>query len=395
MDDRVRAAQKHLLDMVGLYLGGRPAEARVAEAFRAAPRHLFVERYCTFLDRGWRIVTDDNLPDHLPALYANDALGIFVAEGDPRVATISSPEIVLYMLELLALAPGYRVYEVGAGSGWNAALMGRLVAPGGTVETVEIIPELVESARRSLARAGIDNVRVIEGDASLGPGSSGPPGEEAAFDRIVFTAGASDLPAAFFARVRPGGLLLFTLAIPGGGNVLILFERTDQGFESRATRRCSFVPVTGAGHAAGGALPAVESLPGWRELSATVVETRPFSLSISGPFPQYDRSADLRSYLWLVEPGFRCFVDDGRPSFGIVDEAHGSLALVHGGAVTVYGSAAAGDRLRHHLRTWADLGLPGLPDFAVTACPAEDSPEASDNAYVLRCTETCFVFRLP
>src|ERR1044071_3730074 len=143
MNDRVRACQKYLLDMIGLYLGGRPAEARVAEAFRATPRHLFIERYCTFMDRSWRAVTEDNLADHLPALYANDALGIFVAEGDPRVATISSPDIVLYMLELLALAPGHRVFEVGASSGWNAALIGRLVAPGGTVETVEIIPELV------------------------------------------------------------------------------------------------------------------------------------------------------------------------------------------------------------------------------------------------------------
>src|SRR5260370_26492459 len=143
--------------------------------------------------------------------------------------------------------------------------MGWLVAPSGHVETIEIIPELVTGARRAIQRAGVSNVDVLLDDGSLGPR-----GDERLFDRAVFTAGASDLPKAFFERVKRGGLLLFVLAIPGGGNVLILFERMEYGFESRVSRRCEFVPVTGAGSAAAAPPASLESVPTCSRLSCVV-----------------------------------------------------------------------------------------------------------------------------
>lgn len=392
MTDLVRVHQAQLLEAIWGSLGGRFPAKRVQEAFFAVPRHLFVERYCTLAKPESREVSEENLVEHLPAIYDNGGLGIYYEPGDPRVATISAPWIVLEMLELLDLSPGHRVFEVGTGSGWNAGLMGHLVAPGGSIETIEILPELVESARRGLERAGITNVKVVLGDGSLGPAE----GIEA-FDRAVFTAGASDLPSALFTRVRQGGLLLFVLAIPGGGNVLILFERRGDVFESLATRRCAFVPVTGEGSAATRSSEPLDSLPGWSSLSRQLVEQRPFSVSASGPTPLQDRSVDLRSYLWLADPGFRSFADaDGHPSFGIYDGKGGSLALVRGGQLNVFGTPEAGRRLRNHIHAWADLGLPGLADLRVTAFPASLSPSCPPGeGWLLQRTAAAFWFRQP
>src|SRR5260370_33163780 len=167
--DLARVYQHRLLEVVWESLGGRFPEDRIRNAFFAVPRHLFVERYRTRANPEWHTVAAD-LEEHLSAIYANGGLGIFYKEGDPRVATISAPYMVLSMLELLKLAPGQRVFEVGTGSGWNAALMGYLVAPGGSVETVEIIPELVEGARRGLRRGGLTPVGGCSGEGSRCPG---------------------------------------------------------------------------------------------------------------------------------------------------------------------------------------------------------------------------------
>ncbi|HEX4383550.1 MAG TPA: hypothetical protein VH083_11385, partial [Myxococcales bacterium] len=339
-----------------------PAD-RVREAFFAVPRHLFVERYCTQANPRMREVTASNLAEHLPAIYANGGLGIHYEPGDPRVATISAPWIVLQMLEMLDLQPGQRVFELGTGSGWNAALMGHLVGPSGSVATVEILPGLVESARRGLERAGISNVEVALADGSRGP-------TDGEFDSAVFTAGASGLPAQFFTKVRDGGKLIFVLAIPGGGNVLILFQRRGELFESLSTLRCAFVPVTGGGPAAASANQPL-SLPG-----------EPIART---PFP-LPATADLRSYLWLVEPGFEVWTEsNGRQSFGI--QRGNSLALIRDGYLEIHGTPAASHALRDHLRTWANLGFPGLADFKITAAR---EPRAG---LILRRPETVFSFQ--
>jgi protein-L-isoaspartate(D-aspartate) O-methyltransferase len=365
MTDVIRAHQEHLLEAVWSSLGGRSPLDRVREAFFAVPRHLFVERYCTQANPKMREVSFDDLGPHLPAIYANGGLGIHYEPGDPRVATISAPWIVLEMLELLDLRPGQRVFELGTGSGWNAALMGHLVGPSGSVATVEILPGLVESARRGLARAGIENVQVTLGDGSLGPSA----GE---LDRAVFTAGASDIPAGLFTRVRDGGRLLFVLAIPGGGNVLILFERRGAVFESLASRRCAFVPVTGAGSAA-----ALLDEP--LEIDAALIERLPFPLSAE------ERATDLRSYLWLAEPGFKCFTD----GFGV--RLPDSLALIRDGHLEIFGTRESGLRLQTHLRAWADLGFPGIADLQVTAALADKNPPGP--GWSLRRPQTAFSFR--
>ena len=153
--------------------------------------------------------------------------------------TISSPGWVLYLLELLNVQPGQRVFEVGAGSGWNAALLGQLAGPTGYVESFEIIPALAAQAERAVARAGLTNVRVVAGDAGAGSLDEEP------FDRVIFTAGSYDVPAWLHGRVRVVGLLLLSLKLPGGGDVVTLFRREEGCFVALTARACEVVWMRG------------------------------------------------------------------------------------------------------------------------------------------------------
>jgi len=193
----VRGLQERLLASVAEYflLAEATLSDRVRDAFLAVPRHCFVPRYRDLGDEAWQEVTDDDLLEHLPALYRDNGLAIGVDAAGEAV-TISSPDWVLYLLELLNVQPGQRVFEVGAGSGWNAALLGQLAGPTGYVESFEIIPALAAQAERAVARAGLTNVRVVAGDAGAGSLDEEP------FDRVIFTAGSYDVPAWLHGRVR-------------------------------------------------------------------------------------------------------------------------------------------------------------------------------------------------
>ena len=132
--------QQQLLDQAKEIYQRTPISEATVHAYSAVPRHLFVRRYRERA-RQWREVTGDNLHEHLATLYADRPLTLFGDDDDNIPSTISQPSFVLRMLDLLQLEPGQTVLELGAGSGWNAALIGHLVGPAGGVYSLEIIPE--------------------------------------------------------------------------------------------------------------------------------------------------------------------------------------------------------------------------------------------------------------
>ncbi|NPB01369.1 MAG: protein-L-isoaspartate(D-aspartate) O-methyltransferase [Methanopyri archaeon] len=189
---------------------------RVAEAMLKVPRHEFV-------------------PEHLrDRAYVDSPLPI--GKGQ----TISAPHMVAMMTELLDPRPGHKVLEVGAGSGYHAAVVAELVKPDGKVITVERIPELAEFARENLRRTGYDKwVEVVVGDGTLGYP------EEAPYDRILVTAGAPDVPRSLFEQLKPGGRMV----IPVGDRhlqELWLIRKTEDGRMVRERHGgCAFVPLIG------------------------------------------------------------------------------------------------------------------------------------------------------
>ena len=209
-----RAAARLRERMVARQLEDRGIEdARVLAAMREVPRHLFVS---------------DDLAD---AAYDDRALPI--AGGQ----TISQPYVVALMLEALAIRPDERALEVGAGSGYAAALLGRLARE---VVAIERRPELAEQARLRLAELGFANVAVHAGDGTLGwP-------ERAPYDAILVSAGGPRVPPALEAQLAVDGRLVMPVGARSAQSLLRVVRRADAGLAREDLGEVQFVPLVGA-----------------------------------------------------------------------------------------------------------------------------------------------------
>ncbi|MBI4168908.1 MAG: protein-L-isoaspartate(D-aspartate) O-methyltransferase, partial [Acidobacteria bacterium] len=151
--------------------------------------------------------------------------------------TISQPYIVAFMTEAIRPAPRDRVLEVGTGSGYQAAVLAGLVSE---VFTIEIRPDLAQSARDRLADLGYGNVTVKAGD-----GFRGWP-EHAPYDAIIVTAAPQDVPAPLIEQLKPGGRLVIPIG-PRDSDLqqLVRLTRTAEGTTRETLLPVRFVPMTG------------------------------------------------------------------------------------------------------------------------------------------------------
>jgi len=188
----------------------------VLRAMRAVPRHLFVPE------------------DERAYAYGDYPLPIGFGQ------TISQPYIVALMTELLEMREGDKVLEVGTGSGYQAAVLAEM--PGIEVYTIEIIPELAESARERLERLGYTQAHCRQGD-----GYYGWP-EHAPFDAIIVTAAPDHVPQPLLDQLAPGGRMVIPIGPPGGYQTLWKFVKDAKG-EVQAFNMggVAFVPLTGEG----------------------------------------------------------------------------------------------------------------------------------------------------
>jgi protein-L-isoaspartate(D-aspartate) O-methyltransferase len=200
--------------MVDTQLRGRDiVDERVLEAMERVPRELFVPE-----------------PERMRA-YDDAALPI--GHGQ----TISQPYMVARIAEVLALTGDERVLDVGAGSGYQAAVLSELA---GEVFTIERIPELAEQAKRNLEAAGYSDVHVEVGDGTLGLP------EHAPYDAIAVAAAAPALPQRLYEQLESRG----RLAVPvggRGGQRLELIIRSPEGPAVVRSVPCRFVPLVGEG----------------------------------------------------------------------------------------------------------------------------------------------------
>ncbi len=119
-----------------------------------------------------------------------------------RGKTISQPSTVMIMTHALELEPGDTVFEVGAGSGFQAAIIAKIIGPKGKVFTTEVVPELVQFSRGNLRKANITNVDVHEEDGSKGMISQAP------FDKIIMTAACKEFPQPLLDQLKPNGIIV-------------------------------------------------------------------------------------------------------------------------------------------------------------------------------------------
>lgn len=151
--------------------------------------------------------------------------------------TISQPYIVAVMSHLLKAKPGDRVYELGTGSGYQAAILAEM---GAEVYSVEIVPGLAERARSLLEHLGYDKVHVRAGDGYLGWPEAAP------FAGIIVTAAAEQVPQPLIDQLATGGRLVMPVGEHGWTQQLVVLEKTARGtLERREVLPVRFVPITG------------------------------------------------------------------------------------------------------------------------------------------------------
>jgi len=188
-------------------------EPDILDAFRAVPREAFVgEKY-----------------EHLA--YGDHPLPIEAGQA------ISQPYIVALTTQAAEIKPGSKVLEVGAGSGYAAAVISRIA---GKVIGMERHHDLVDVARDRLKRLGYDNVEIVEGD-----GTRGCP-DEAPFDAIVAAASGSHVPKAFLEQLADGGRIVMPVGEPGWVQELVKVTKQDDGtLMQQKLGGVRFVPLIG------------------------------------------------------------------------------------------------------------------------------------------------------
>lgn len=187
--------------------------------------------------RSFSVVPRENFVPIKAREHAYDDCPLSIGYGQ----TISAPHMCLIMNEILELKPGHKVLEVGAGSGYHAALIAEIVAPKGHVYTVEIVPELVEFARDNLSRASYeDRVTVIRGDGSVGYS------KEAPYDRVLVTAAAPKIPPQLIDQLKPKGILVAPVgAIYLGQRLIRIKKKRDGSVVEEDLGSVVFVPLRG------------------------------------------------------------------------------------------------------------------------------------------------------
>jgi protein-L-isoaspartate(D-aspartate) O-methyltransferase len=343
---------------------GGARDPAVAAALLAVPRHVF-------------------LPEvPVPAAYRDDAIVTRRDDEGLPVSSSSQPTIMAIMLDQLAVAPGHRVLEIGAGTGYNAALLAHLVGPAGAVTSVDIDPDVVDRARAGLAAAGAGGVRVVAADGAAGWPAGAP------YDRIIATVGVWDLAPAWAQQLAPGGRLVAPLDLYGV-QVSLAFEPADGHWASRSAVACGFMRLRGP--AAGPERTRVLDrdsglaviLPDGRAVDTDAVRAALAAPPVIHPTgvrdDGVDRMSGLGLWLALTEPRSCALVEPGRPRsvVGLLD--WDSIALVAsapvaGPPVVVHGHGPAGERLAADLaarvRAWEAAGRPAVDGVRVSAWPA-------------------------
>ena len=374
-------------------------DERIAAALRDVPRHLF-------------------LP-HLPPedAYLDDAIVTKRdADGQP-ISSSSQPAIMAIMLDQLTLAPGQRVLEIGAGTGYNAALMRHIVGPSGAVVSVDIEADLVDLAREHLASAGYPDVTVVAADGADGY----PPG--APYDRVIATVGVSDLAPAWLHQAGPGARIVVPLDVRGS-QLAVAFGRTGSAsgghWVSRSIAPCGFMRMRGP---LAGPERTVVLQPGLSVMlpdgltlaDGYEVDGAMLAVFMDAPPAEFAtgvRTSSLQLFwgmgLWLARAPLRGH--EVVATAGIVDS--GGIAVITAEPLTptadgrpgqlVLGVAGFGPHgaelaaaLAAHVQAWDRVGQPGAARLHVDAYPRssldEPAPSAAGDGLLIERPATRFM----
>lgn len=351
----------------GCFYGSEGAE----QAFRKVPRHLF-------------------LPGQpLDRVYSGDVIPTRFDEQKNAISSSSEVCVMACMAEQLDLASGMRILEIGAGVGYNAAILAELVGEEGVVTTIDIDETTTNDARAHLDVAGYSRVRAVTGDGWLGVPDRAP------YDRIEATASVADLSPHWLDQLVEGGILLVPLHLLRGSQALVAFRKSGRSLRSVSLRSGGFMDLRGP-HGVTKDEPI--QLDGWDVQPGTKAATELDLLrELLALHPQHEV---VRALSWdqafprlpVVDPDIVIAKrrDFGGWSSGLLDRDGRSLAFVEfvgsplGARVillTWFGGDAATNRLRSFL---AGRSGHGIGDLEIEALPAASAGDLVGDAILKR-----------
>lgn len=351
-----------------LHERGKLTNPAMKAAFTAVPRHLFLPR--TQMER---VYTDESIP------ICQDAQGEIICSA-------TMPSMIIRVLDQLDLHPGHNVLEIGAGTGYTAALLRELVGNAGKITTIEIEREIADMARDNLLRASVGDVNVVHADGVAGYAP------RAAYDRILSSVGVWDISPAWIRQLKPDGRLVVPMWLDGLQVTAAFRLEADGTLYGEDASPSAFVYMRGAG-----AGPTVRKRIGPKALILIADEVDridsvalhlllsddeedsrltvslntcdywygflPYMMLHEAPddvFALYDVIAGQQAYgikgegFMLFMPGSACFV----PYYGL-------------GLVQNFGGADAFLAVESYLESWQAAGRPGIDRLRMRLIPHE------------------------
>ena len=354
----------------------------VERAFRRVERHRLLERFFTYdQDREEfdEVCIAPTRPgtEHFRRIYSDSALVTRLSGGLPTSST-SQPTLVAQMLELLELAPGQRVLEIGAGTGYNAALIQEIVGETGKVTTMDIQEDVVAQTRRLLQAAGYGRIEVVAEDGALGHPVNAP------YDRIVATVGCPDISFSWADQLAEGGFMLIPLQHGGEG-----FNPLARVWKERECVLGKFVGFSGF-MSIQGELATEQKLSfadAKQAASGTPLAERPLPKAVSSwsDLEQHERWLKLFALdLFLGIADRRVYW--GLGGCGLAERGRGACLIGKDmDKVEVYGDLLLYEELVELCACWERLGSPGLENWALEFFPRDTTrqPAVGEDAWLI------------
>lgn len=364
----IEQAHQRLIDQ--LIARGALWSQPLMAAFRSTPRHRFLDRVYHFQrqEGHWRVVPTQPLDKAgLKLVFSDRAIITRLSPSGPGqspvpISSSSQPSLMAQMLEDLQAGPDLDVLEIGAGTGYNAAL---LAAMGCRVVSVDVDRRVLAEAEAHLQAFPDRTVQFLHAD-----GREALPGGQL-FDRIVVTAATPDLEPTWLQQVRPGGIVLAPLALAPGLACTVRGVVTDGVFVGRLVRPAYFMPLrdeecsTGPDPTIG-----VGTLPSPDKLHAVAAPWGDWNeRKMLHGAPSYGQALAFLAWLEGLTIAYQTGADD-RPTFGVGNLIEGHACWLGQKEWRVTGSAGhdLGSRL---WRTYLDAGGPWPTEFLLRAWPAE------------------------
>ncbi|AGL19657.1 protein-L-isoaspartate O-methyltransferase [Actinoplanes sp. N902-109] len=334
---------------------GGPLPPALADAFAGVPREAFVSGGFQRRDGTW---AGPGTAGFLDTVYRDDVLVTKIDGGVP-VSSSSQPSLMAIMLSALDVHPGDRVLEIGAGTGYNAALLSRL---GADVTSIDVQQDVADRARAALLRAGVAGVRVLVGD-----GYAGSPGDR--FDRMIVTVGVTGVSPQWLLQAQPGPVVV---PVHHAGTHPVLAVRGSPAGPVTAAVICPAGFMT-----ASGPLSAALSHPPPAG-SGVLSELTPVAPSRWATPLTSLRYRDLwyAAGVWSTRATHAALPGQHQNTLILRDEnGRGGAAILPDGAVLAGGASAAGYAARagEIIDRWEAAGQPSMQAWRITLRPAGDA----------------------